>query len=369
MTRASIQDVEVKGGKASFTISGCSSSLPNALRRTILSDIPCIAIDTDADSASQVRYVANTTRQTNEMISQRLAAVPVHVTDVDFPFARYSFQIKAANDTDTPIMITTKNIEVFDKENDRPVTQSEIRKLFPPNPFTSDFIDLALLRPGAGPSLAGERLHLTGSFKVGVAAENGSYAVATEATCLNTQDTALVKSTLAAREKEWLGLGLTPGALQVRRNDFLRLDARRLNIPRSFRVSVATVGVFNPTQLIVKAFHIIVGRLNSLTEAITSDPTLVKPSTCTIPWAYNLTIGGDGHTIGRLVESTIFDDYYTAEDVIAYCGFVKPHPHINTSILKFSFTTDTDQAQAAAFVQTAIVRSREHIEALLPTFS
>ena len=369
MERIQVTNVQVARSAISFTISGCSVSLPNAIRRTILSDIPCVVIDTDIDSQAGTKYVVNSTRQTNEMISQRLAAVPVHIVDTDFDCSRYSFEIKVANTTDTSVLVTTKDISLFETGSRRAVAASEARSLFPPCQITSDYIELAVLRPGSAPSLLGEELHLTGGFKVATSAENGSYAVATEATCTNTTDAALIKSTLASKEKEWLTLGLAPAAIQVRRNDFLRLEAMRLYIPRSFQLRFSTVGVFPPSLLVVKAISILVDRLGSLNEALGSDPTLLAPSESTIPWAYELSVGGDGHTIGRLIESIIFDRFYTAEHTISYCGFVKPHPHVPVSTVRFAFVSVTDQSEASSFIRLVIDECVKQLEALIPIFS
>ena len=139
MERIQVTNVQVIKSAISFTISGCSVSLPNAIRRTILSDIPCVVIDTDIDSQAGTKYVVNSTRQTNEMISQRLAAVPVHIIDTDFDCSRYSFEIKVANTTDTSILVTTKDISLFETGSRRAVAASEARSFFPPCQITSDY--------------------------------------------------------------------------------------------------------------------------------------------------------------------------------------------------------------------------------------
>ena len=64
-----------------FTLSGLNVSLANALRRTLLSDIPVIVLGTDLYNEDACKIEINTGRLHNELVKQRLGNIPVHVSN------------------------------------------------------------------------------------------------------------------------------------------------------------------------------------------------------------------------------------------------------------------------------------------------
>ena len=65
----------------SFTLAGINVSLANALRRTILNDIPTIVLGTDIYQDDLCKIEINTGRLHNELVKQRLSCIPVHIKD------------------------------------------------------------------------------------------------------------------------------------------------------------------------------------------------------------------------------------------------------------------------------------------------
>ena len=348
-----ISDMEGDDRRLTLTIANCSVSLPNAFRRTILSDIPCIAINVDVDADDALRFHTNTTRLTNEMVAQRLACIPVHITDVEFPLSEYSFEIKVSNTSDNPKTVTSKDIQIIRNGKTR-VDESERDRIFPPDALTGDFIEIATLKPSVVKSVPVAALHITGNFDVVTARGNGSYSVATEAICLPTQDLQAVKKTLKEKEKGWLKEKLSPSLLQLRKNDFMRTDAHRLVIEQSFTLSVRTVGVFTAREIIAKAAAILNSNLDQLVKKIEADPSMIKSSLSTIPNSFDMELTDNSVTLGRLLESIIFDEYSSQRGTITYSGFSKPHPHRNIAILRFAFPDKTSMPAAFEFVSKII---------------
>ena len=56
-----------------FTLSGVNVSIANAIRRTILSDIPQIVFRTTPYEQNKANIITNTSRLNNEIIKQRLS--------------------------------------------------------------------------------------------------------------------------------------------------------------------------------------------------------------------------------------------------------------------------------------------------------
>ena len=61
------------GDMFSFTLSGVNVSIANAIRRTILSDIPTVVFKTSPYEECKANIITNTTRLNNEILKQRSA--------------------------------------------------------------------------------------------------------------------------------------------------------------------------------------------------------------------------------------------------------------------------------------------------------
>ena len=67
-------------GVLQFTLDNTNVSIANAIRRTILSDIPIVIIDTKHE---KFNILQNTTRFNNEILKQRLGCIPIHIKNLD----------------------------------------------------------------------------------------------------------------------------------------------------------------------------------------------------------------------------------------------------------------------------------------------
>ena len=72
-----------------FTLSGVNTSIANSVRRTILSDIPCVVFKTYNEDVNTCVITRNTTAFNNEIIKQRLGCVPIHISDMEIQYLQY----------------------------------------------------------------------------------------------------------------------------------------------------------------------------------------------------------------------------------------------------------------------------------------
>ena len=81
-----------------FTLSGVNVSLANAIRRTILSDIPLVVFKTAPYEENKANIIANTTRLNNEILKQRLSCIPIYIKNIeDFPLKNYMLEVNVEN--------------------------------------------------------------------------------------------------------------------------------------------------------------------------------------------------------------------------------------------------------------------------------
>ena len=96
----------------SFTLSGCNVSLANAIRRTILSDIPQVVFKTTPFEENKVVIHSNTCNLNNEVLKQRLSCIPIHITDLEMPLNNYIIEVDVENLTDTVQYVTTEDFKI-----------------------------------------------------------------------------------------------------------------------------------------------------------------------------------------------------------------------------------------------------------------
>ena len=94
-----------------FTISGINVSFINAIRRTIISDIPIAVFKTMPYDESDCTIHKNTTRFNNEILKQRLSCIPIFIDVDETPIKNLTLKIKHINSTSQIQYFTTENFK------------------------------------------------------------------------------------------------------------------------------------------------------------------------------------------------------------------------------------------------------------------
>jgi len=115
----SVTDLSEEGNYLNFRLSGVNVSLANALRRVILSEIPCIVFRTAPYEQNLATFEINTTRMNNELLKQRLSCVPIHIDDVEFPYNDYIVEVDVKNDSESIQYVTTKDFKIKNIKNNK----------------------------------------------------------------------------------------------------------------------------------------------------------------------------------------------------------------------------------------------------------
>jgi hypothetical protein len=181
-----------------FTLHGVEVSFANALRRTVLSDIPIVVIETDNYETNQCHIKTNTGRLHNEILKQRLSCIPIHSTllrdseDKKALPGNYSLVVDVENKTENVIYVTTEDFRLRDNNANKLLSKEEMDKLFPglfpKNVQTQSYIDFARLRPKIGNDIPGEKLQLIADFSINSAKANSMYNVVSKCAYGNTPD-------------------------------------------------------------------------------------------------------------------------------------------------------------------------------------
>ena len=358
-----VDAISTRKGHLHFRVSGINVSFANALRRVIIAEIPCVVLDAERDD--QIVIERNTSRLNNELVRQRLSCVPVHTADLEI--GDHEVELDVENKSDAVLMVTTRSFRVKNKTTDTYLTEKAVRSMFPPDPVTGDFINLVRLRPLQ--SRGGhEGIRLRCKLSVAVASQSSAFSVASTCSYAATQDVAASDAAWAARTADGTGDSDAAGG----KADWDLLGAKRYVIPNSFDFVVETVGQMTNEQLVVRACEVMIEKLNRF-GALESGHVSVAPSPGTLTNAYTASMRGEGYTLGKVIESAIFLDHAQgqpgSDGTVVYCGFRKPHPHVDTSELRVAFKAAASEESMRGTLASAARRASSAFERLAEAFS
>jgi len=355
-------------GILTFTLKDINLSFANALRRTIVSNIPTAAFRVFPYAKNETNIVANTSRLNNEILKQRLGCIPIHITDHSLPFRELQVELEAKNTTDDIMYITTEHFKVKNTRSEKYLEHEVVHKMFPPDPLTGDYILFARLRPKLSDEVPGEEINLTAKISLQTAKEDGMYNVSTTCSYGMTPD----KSRQDAEwDKKLHSIDQhqeTPESITLIQQDWYNLEAKRVFIENSFDFVIESVGVFHNTELVRKACDILNHRLQTIATAAADQKLPIKESVSTLPNSFDITLENEDYSVGKMIEYVLHDTYYRKMKVLSYVGFRKKHPHDTDSIIRLSFKNESDQLAAQAAVQDACTKAAETINNISKEF-
>jgi DNA-directed RNA polymerase subunit L len=342
-----------------FQLSNTNVSFANALRRTILSDIPVVVFKTFPYSENTCNIINNTTEHHNEIIKQRLCCLPI-LFPKSFHPNDFELYIHQQNTSARDIILTSEHFQIRNKKDNIFLPREEVAKIFPPCPLTNYFIEFAHLRcPKEG--IAGDILHLTCDFSVGCAYDDGAYNVVSLCTYKNTIDFVKLGEVLQTLIAQWT---LESKNIEFEKQNWLLLDGKRIIHNDSFDFAIETIGHYTNEELVIQACQLLMQRLDDLVrrrefEIVVSDNTM---SNC-----YDIVLKNIDYTIGKALEYT-FHVLFFETNIVQYCGFQKKHPHDNFVIIRLSYNdhVDTDLPSLISdHLHVVIHKTKEVFESIL----
>jgi DNA-directed RNA polymerase subunit L len=354
-----------------FTLAGINLSLANAIRRTILNDIPTVVLGTEIYQDNKCKIEINTGRLHNELVKQRLSCIPVHIANdkeiESFP-NEYVLVIDAKNDTETMMIVTTEDFKIKQKDGDKFMSKDEVRSIFPPDGLTGDFIDFVRLRPKLGDSIPGEQIKLTCEFTVSTAKTSGTYNVASKCTYGYTMDPEKADDAWNAIQQKLAEEDTPKDEIEFQKRNFYLLDAQRYCVPDSFDFQIQTVGVFDNRLLVKKAVNIMRGKLLDMHKNLESDIVPIKTSLTTVENSYDVVLLDEDYTLGKVLEYILYEKYYNDQEILTFCGFKKFHPHDTESTIRIAYKEPIEKHLLKQHLRDACIMAAEVFEKIFGMF-
>jgi DNA-directed RNA polymerase alpha subunit len=321
-----------------FKILNVNVSFVNALRRTILSDIPTAVFETTPYENNKCTISENTSRLNNEILKQRLSCVPIYIKDLDV-LDNLQVELKKENISDSVMYITTNDFKIKDTSTDKYLSDTEVKKIFPSDKKTGEYILFARLRSKIAKTLPGEKISLTCKITSSTANQNGAFNVVS--TCAYSFDDDIKRQNI-----EWEKHSKTLDEeekvdIQLKKKNWFNHAAKRFYKDDVFNFIIETIGVYSNIELIKKACNIIINKLNTLKELYNSNKGLIEETKSSIiKNCYDVTLPNEDYTIGKIIEYIIHMDFYKNGSELSYIGFIKKHPHDTDSYIRFAFNQE-----------------------------
>ena len=358
-----------ESGLLYFTIENTNVSFVNAVRRTILSDIPTLVFHCFPDDKNDATFNANTTRLNNEVLKQRLQCIPIHINDISLPYQELVVEIDVKNDTENTMDVTTEHFRVKNEKTGKYLTDTIIKKMFPSCPITKEYILFARLRPKVSTIIPGEELSINAKMSLHTASEDGSFNVASICSYRCSpdkmaQDSAWQQELANISEEE----KTNATALEMLKKNWYNHAGLRYHKEGSFDFKLESVGVFSNNELIIKACDIITESIETLAnKAIAGESLSVEKSISTIKNAVDIKLENIDYTIGKIIECVLHDNYYqgNVSKILSYVGFRKNHPHDAHSIIRLGFIDTEIEASAAEKAREIIHECCNHAKQVI----
>ena len=327
-----------------FTLSGVNVSLANAIRRTILSDIPLVVFKTSTHEQNKATIITNKSRQNNEILKQRLSCIPIHIKDVEeFPLKNYQLEINVENITDTTMYVTTEDFIIKDLVTGKPINESKNREIFPANDYTGYYIDFVRLRPKISDEIPGESIHLTCDFSIGTAKEDGAFNAVSTCSYKYTIDDVAQEAILEKNKQTWKDEGKTKEEIEFEAKNWKLLDGMRITRKDSFDFVVQSIGIYTNIDLIHKACEILIDKIQIQDTLLEKDELQIEIAQTTMKNAFDITLENEDYTIGKVIEYFMLVKFYDTK-MLTYCGFKKLHPHDTYSFIRVAYKDAVDKS-------------------------
>ena len=344
----SVMNINEKNNILYFTLSNTNVSYANALRRTILSNIPTVVIRTFPYEKNDANFEINTTRLNNEILKQRLSCIPIHMP-VSTILDDYLLEVDVINNTDQTIYVTTNDFKIKNINTNKYLNSDTINEIFPPNPISKQYIDFCRLRPKYSDNFVAEHIKFTAKFSIGSAGEYGGFNIVSVCSYGYTPDTFLIEEEKQKKLTELKSKYEDDSEINYQIKDWETLDAKRIYINDSFDFKIKSIGTRSNNDIVKDGIQYLISNLEKNIDIYSKNNNLINKSDITIENAYDITLESD-YTIGKIMELNIYQKHYLGDQTVTFCGFRKPHPHINNSIIRVAFKTETDIPTVSSYL-------------------
>lgn len=350
-----------------FDFSGVDVSVANAIRRVVISEVPTVAFAFDPNAKqNDIVITKNTGALHNEFLGHRISLLPLHFTVEElenFDPSHYTFTLKAKNETDAILNVTSADIEIFD-QNGKKYDDRFHKRIFPSNMITNDHVLITQLKPNLFDKNKGDEIELKAIASRNIGKVHSRWCPVSVCTYHNILDADKVENGLEKYIKEHQSQGLSDEELRRRFKTlemYRYFKTNKYEEPDAFHFIVESECGVAPEYIVKKAIEIIIEKLKKIAVNIKERNGVKIEQSQGMSY---IILQGEDHTMGNLVQAMMYN-LFIREDAsedkqITYIGYQKPHPLEDNIIIKVK--TDKD---VPVVMEHGIMKIAEYMNTVL----
>ena len=347
-----------------FELANIHFSTANAIRRLMLSHVKTVGFRTEPYNACEINVIINDTPLHNQMTVHRLAMIPINVpTPEKFDVNDYQFIINVVNNTNAIRPITTEDFQIKRISTNKMLPREEVKKFFPPDPITGDYVLLTKLRPKYFvPSKTVSNIvvaemakdfdkpvdepmtfYIEAKASISNGYENGHYCPVSCACYINTVDPQRAELGL----KEYIDTQNEKSKMQAIETIPMETLKRRFeltersrfyyvndkNEPNVFTFKIESVGVIPPLIVFHRAIDILKEKINMFVSNLIArnENVITISASSQLNGGYELIVKNEDDTLGNIIQShlcMLYADFTLPKEQrkLKYVGYKRPHP-------------------------------------------
>ena len=372
-----------------FEAANIQISMANAIRRLMISDVKTVGFRTEPYKECQINVIANDTPLHNQFVLHRLSMIPIHIANIEtFDVDDYLFIIELSNNTNSIMNITTEHFQIKRVSTNKFLTRNEVKRFFPPDPITGDYILINKLRPKffvpsktvtqevvdeMGKTFKKKtddimHFHIEGKASISNSRENGHYSPVSCASYLNTVNPEKAADGLKAYiDKELENAkneNVTPMTKEqlTRRFDlteksrfYYRNNKDEANV---FTFKIETIGAIPPLIIFHRAIDILKEKINTfITNLINKNEDIITiKSSEQLSGGYDIIVKNEDDTLGNIIQThlcLLYADYLLPKEQrkLKFIGYKRPHPLEKHIIFAIQGETDNMDTLIAEIIK------------------
>jgi len=350
-----INNTELKENTLHFHIVGSpeyglDKSIVNSIRRTLISEIPCVAFRVEEGTTKDLLMEVNNTSLHNEFLLHRLSMIPLYI-DPETYENQYLFYLNVKHSGSQPFrFVTTDDIQIFplkegvmlddtfdlDKyDMKKPLSKEQHKEIFRPFVFRGkEFPILITELKSTDTDGVSQELICYGSPSVSDGREHARWKCCSDAiyTFLHNEelfmkianDKAGIKKIIDDDERDKFieNLRVSEGERFFYRDIF--------NEPNQYTFTITSLHYLSGKDLFLKAIDIMEEKLDIMKQHFinitTGGDTTIIVETHVNENSYNFTLAGQNDTLGNVLQSHIVNKYTEKDSLISFCAYKKSHP-------------------------------------------
>jgi len=347
-----------------FELANIHFSTANAIRRLMISHVKTVGFRTEPYKACDIKVLVNDTPLHNQFSVHRLAMIPLNIPNPDkFNVDDYQFIIDVANNTNAIRNITSEDFQIKQISTNKFLPSDEVKRFFPPDPITGDYLLLNKLRPKyfvPHQTLSREvqaemakdldkavedvmHFHIEAKASISNGFENGHYSPVAVACYVNTVDPKRAEEGLRAyidsQVEKAKNIGAEPPTQEKMKRRFELTEQGRFfyvndrQDPNVFTFKIETVGVIPSLVVFHRAIEILKDKITTFISNLVAqneEVITITPSS-QLAGGYDIVVQNEDDTLGNIVQSHLclmYADFNLAKEQrkLKFVGYKRPHP-------------------------------------------